>query len=75
MPRSAWWGSPATKFATHRFLARIEAPSAWDSSVVSLFVVEALISAVETLTWSETQDRMAELENLLDQNRMFKKFT
>ena len=55
--------------------ARIEAPSAWDSSVVILFIIEALISAVETATWQETKDRMKTLEALFDQTRMFRKFT
>ncbi len=34
---------------------RIEAPSAWDSSVVTLFIVEALIAAVRNATWKETE--------------------
>ena len=68
------WGSPAAKHATHSFHARIEAPSAWDSSVVTMFIVEALISAVETLTWDETKDRMKTLEDLFDHTKMFRKF-
>ncbi len=36
------WGSPAARHATHSFNCRIEAPSAGDSSVVTLFIVEAL---------------------------------
>jgi DNA-binding MurR/RpiR family transcriptional regulator len=68
------WGSPAAKFATHSFRARIEAPSAWDSSVVTLFVVEALIASVQTSTWSETRERMRTLEDLFDQARIFRKF-
>lgn len=69
------WGSPAAKHAQHVFNCRIEAPSAWDSSVVTLFVVEALIAAVETLRWEATRERMRELEHLFDQTRLFKKFT
>ena len=42
------WGSPVGKHAVQTFRARIEAPSAWDSSVVLLFIVEALIAAVES---------------------------
>ncbi|WP_299616753.1 MurR/RpiR family transcriptional regulator [Pelagibius sp.] len=68
------WGSPAAKQASHSFHARIEAPSAWDSSVVTLFIVEALIAAVQTETWSETKDRMKSLEALFDQTRLFRKF-
>lgn len=69
------WGSPASKHAQHVFNCRIEAPSAWDSSVVTLFVVEALIAAVETLRWEATRGRMRELEELFDRTRLFKKFT
>lgn len=68
------WGSPAAKHATHSFHARIEAPSAWDSSVVTLFVVEALVAAVQTAIWDQTRDRMKLLEELFDQTRLFRKF-
>lgn len=68
------WGSPAAKHATHSFHSRIEAPSAWDSSVVTLFIVEALIAAVQTATWKETKKRMNALEELFDQTKLFRKF-
>ncbi len=71
---TAQWGSPAAKLAEHSFHARIEAPSAWDSSVVTLFIVESLIAAVQTGNWDETRERMRTLESLFDQARMFKKF-
>ena len=53
---------------------RIEAPSAWDSSVVTLFIVEALIAAVQNATWKENEQRMRTLEELFDQTKMFRKF-
>lgn len=68
------WGSPASKLAAHSFHSRIEAPSAWDSSVVTLFILEALIAAVQTETWDETEDRMKTLEDLFDTTRLFRKF-
>ena len=68
------WGSPAVRYATHTFHARIEAPSAWDSSVVIMFILEALIAAVQNDTWDETKDRMKVLEDLFDQTRLFRKF-
>ena len=68
------WGSPAAKHATHSFNCRIEAPSAWDSSVVTLFTIEALIAAIQTGTWKETKQRMKMLEELFDQTKMFRKF-
>jgi DNA-binding MurR/RpiR family transcriptional regulator len=68
------WGSPAAKHAAHSFHARIEAPSAWDSSVVTLFIVEAVIAGVQTSAWSQTRDRMKTLEELFDETRLFSKF-
>lgn len=68
------WRSPAAAYADHAFHARIEAPSAWDSSVVIMFIVEALISAVQNATWGDSKQRMGELEQLFDQTRLFRKF-
>ena len=42
-------GVARAKHARHTFRVQIEAPSAWDSSVVTLFIVEALIEAVQKL--------------------------
>jgi DNA-binding MurR/RpiR family transcriptional regulator len=67
------WGSPAAKLARHAFRVQIEAPSAWDSSVVTLFIVEALIEAVQSSTWDETKERMKTLEGLFEQTRLFRK--
>lgn len=69
------WGSPAAKYASHSFRARIEVPSAWDSSAVILFIIEALIAAVQTECWEETRDRMKVLEQLFDRTKLFRKFT
>ena len=69
------WGSPAAKHATHSFHSRIEAPSAWDSSVVTMFIVEALIAAVQSENWEETKTRVNALEELFDQTRLFRKFS
>lgn len=67
------WISPVSRFAEHTFRVRIEAPSAWDSSVVTLFVVEALIEAVQNNGWDETRKRMNSLEGLFEQTRLFRK--
>lgn len=68
------WGSPIARHADYSFHARIEAPSAWDSSVVTLFIVEALIAAVEAGSWETTKERIRHLEELFDQTRQFRKF-
>lgn len=67
------WTSPVARHATHVFRVRIEAPSAWDSSVVTLFVVEALIEAVQSNTWDETRERMNLLEGMFEQTKLFRK--
>lgn len=67
------WGSPVSKHAQHIFNCRIEAPSAWDSSVVPLFILEALIAAIENLRWEATRERMGVLEDLFDRTRLFRK--
>ncbi|MCF6273304.1 MAG: MurR/RpiR family transcriptional regulator [Rhodobacteraceae bacterium] len=68
------WGSPAGKFAKHQIHSRIEVPSAWDSSVVTMFILEAVIAAVQNETWDETNKRMKELEALFEKTKLFKKF-
>ncbi|TCL74944.1 MurR/RpiR family transcriptional regulator [Rhizobium sp. BK251] len=67
------WASPAAKHARHTFRVQIEAPSAWDSSVVTMFIVEALIEAVQNSMWDETKERMKTLEGLFEQSQLFRK--
>ncbi len=67
------WGSPVAKSARRVFRIQIEAPSAWDSSVIILFAVEALIEAVQSSIWDETRDRMKTLEGLFDSTRLFRR--
>jgi DNA-binding MurR/RpiR family transcriptional regulator len=67
------WGSPIVKHARHSFRLNIEAPSAWDSSVVTLFVVEALIEAIQGSHWERTRERMAMLEGLFESTPLFRK--
>jgi DNA-binding MurR/RpiR family transcriptional regulator len=68
------WGSPVAKFARHRFNCRVEVPSAWDSSVTILLILEALIAAVQELDWEGSKSRVEELEEIFDQTRLFRKF-
>ncbi|GAA4177123.1 MurR/RpiR family transcriptional regulator [Shinella granuli] len=67
------WASPVAKVAAKVFRVHIEAPSAWDSSVVTLFIVEALIEAVQSSGWEETSGRMKTLEGLFEASRLFRK--
>ncbi len=68
------WGSPAGKFAELQIHSRIEVPSTWDSSVVTMFILEAIISAVQNQSWERSKDRMEELEDLFGKTRLFRKF-
>lgn len=67
------WGSPIGKHARHAFRLHIEAPSAWDSSVVTLLVVEALIEAVQNANWDKTRERMSTLESLFETTPLFRR--
>lgn len=72
-PFTDQWGSPVAKSSSKVFRARIEVPSAWDSSVMLLFLVEALVEAVQSSNWDETRGRMKTLEGLFDSTRIFRK--
>ncbi len=67
------WGSPIEQYAKHVFKANVEVPSAWDSSVVSMFLIEALIEAVQNASWDRSRERMHELEDLFNTTRLFRK--
>lgn len=69
------WGSPVGKHAKYQFNARIEVPSAWDSSAVTMVIVETIIARVQALTWQTTSGRMQDLEDLFDKTGLFRKFT
>lgn len=65
------WGSPVAKHADHSFRTRIEVPSAWDSNIVNMFIVEALLAGVQAETWDDTKRRMKTLETLFDHTKLF----
>jgi DNA-binding MurR/RpiR family transcriptional regulator len=67
------WMSPISSFATHTIASRIEVPSGWDSGVVTLFMLEALVADVQAHRWPQTRDRIKELEKTFDATRRFLK--
>jgi len=69
------WRSPVNKYADHCFSCRIAVPSAWDSSVAILLLLETVIASVQEGMWSDTRSRMESLEDMFDRTRMFRKFT
>lgn len=69
------WRSPIHHLADITFSCRIVVPSAWDSAVTPLLLLETMISTVQDLTWGDTKDRMETLEDMFDQTKLFRKFT
>lgn len=68
------WVSPAAAHASHVLPCHIEAPSAWDSNVALMVVVEALLAAVQGLAWDVTEARMKRLEELYTRTRLFRRY-
>lgn len=69
------WRSPVHQFADVSLSCRIVVPSAWDSAVAPLLLLETMIATVQNLTWGDTKDRMQALEDMFDQTKLFRKFT
>lgn len=67
------WVSPVAAHARFRFPAEIEVPSAWDSSVTLLVLVETLLAAVQERTWPDTSARMRRLEQLYVSLELFRR--
>ena len=68
------WRSPVQSFAQHTISARIEVPSAWDSSIASMLLVEAVIASVQEMSWEQTRGRTVALEEAFDRTGLFRKF-
>ena len=69
------WISPINQFTDLVFSSRIVVPSAWDSSVASLLLLETILAEVQELIWPNTRNRMQELEDMFDKTKFFRKFT
>ena len=68
------WVSPAAAHARHTLACHIEVPSAWDSNVSLMVLVETLLASVQDLTWTLTEVRMKRLEDLYDRTRFFRRY-
>lgn len=69
------WVSPIGKFTKLVFPSKIVVPSAWDSSITNMLLLESMIAEVQELIWPETKRRMQELEAMFDETKFFRKFT
>ncbi len=67
------WVSPAVQHATYTLACHTEAPSAWDSNVTLMVLVETLLAAVQDLQWDATEKRMKRLEELYTRTRFFRR--
>lgn len=66
------WVSPISDIADHTFNCWVEIPSAWDSNVATLMLLEALIAAVQEDCWPATRDRYERLDELFSAIRLFR---
>ena len=67
------WTSPIASSATYVFNCWVEIPSAWDSNVSTLMLLEALISAAQENRWPDVKDRVDRLDRLFDLTTLFHK--
>ncbi len=68
------WASPVAAQAKFTFNCWVEIPSAWDSNIATMMLLEALIAATQEEKWPETRDRYERLDELFDVSRLFRKF-
>ena len=69
------WRSPVHRIATHTFSSRIAVPSAWDTCLPLLMLVECTIAALQENLWETVKARTDTLETAFDQTKLFRKFT
>lgn len=67
------WASPVAGVADYTFNGWVEIPSAWDSNISTIMLVEALIAAAQEVRWPETQARYDALDALFDEAKLFRK--
>ncbi|MBY6056339.1 MurR/RpiR family transcriptional regulator [Leisingera daeponensis] len=69
------WASPIASVAEHTFNCWVEIPSAWDSNISTMMLLEAMIAATQEESWDKTKDRYDRLDELFDMTRLFRKFS
>ncbi len=66
------WVSPVAQRAQHILTSRVEVPSAWDTVVPLVGLVEALLSAIQARNWNDTRARLDQMERFYDDMRLFR---
>lgn len=69
------WRSPIHRLAAHTFSSRIAVPSAWDTCVPVMLLIECTIAAVQEVMWETVKTRTDALEAAFDQTKLFRKFS
>lgn len=67
------WKSPIAEVAAYCFSCWVEIPSAWDSNIATMMLLEALIAAAQEVCWADTHQRYEKLDKLFELSRLFKK--
>lgn len=67
------WVSPCAGMARHILTAHVEVPSAWDTIVPLVGLVEALLSAIQDRNWQPTRDRMDRMEGFYEDMNLFRR--
>jgi len=67
------WVSPTAGVAQHILTSQIEVPSAWDTIVPLVALVEALLSAIQDTNWRDTRERMERMERFYEDMLLFKR--
>ena len=63
------WMSPVSRLAAHTLALRLEVPSGWDSNVVTLFAVEAMVAGIVRRNWKATRERIREIDRYFEGGR------
>ncbi len=67
------WSSPIASVAEHAFNCWVEIPSAWDSNISTLSLVESLVAAAQEERWPDARERFERLDALFELTRLFRK--
>lgn len=68
------WRSPIHRIAKHIFASNIVVPSAWDSGLPLMMLVECIIASLQEISWETVKDRTDALETAFDHSKLFRKF-
>ncbi|WP_210242846.1 MurR/RpiR family transcriptional regulator [Pararhizobium mangrovi] len=67
------WTSPVADWADYTFNCWVEIPSAWDSNVATMLLLEAMIAAIQEENWPRARARYDRLEDLFDRMNLFRR--